>query len=52
MPARVEEIKHAKQEGVEFMTLHNPVEYLGDERGNVRAMLVQRMELGEPDESV
>lgn len=51
MPARVEEIKHAKQEGIEFMTLHNPVEYLGDERGHVRAMLVQRMELGEPDES-
>ncbi|MBD5241284.1 MAG: NADPH-dependent glutamate synthase [Barnesiella sp.] len=51
MPARVEEIKHARQEGVEFMTLHNPIEYLGDENGHVRAMLVQRMELGEPDES-
>ncbi|MDE7451817.1 MAG: NADPH-dependent glutamate synthase [Paramuribaculum sp.] len=51
MPARVEEIKHARQEGVEFMTLHNPVGYLGDEHGHVRAMLVQRMELGEPDES-
>lgn len=51
MPARLEEVKHAKEEGVEFMTLHNPVEYLGDENGRVRAMCVQRMELGEPDES-
>lgn len=51
MPARIEEIKHAKEEGVEFMTLCNPVEYLGDEKGHVRAMRVQRMELGEPDES-
>lgn len=51
MPARAEEIKHAKEEGVEFMTLHNPIEYLGDERGHVRAMRVQRMTLGEPDES-
>ncbi len=51
MPARLEEVKHAKEEGVEFMTLHNPVEYLGDEKGHVRAMRVQRMELGEPDES-
>ncbi len=51
MPARVEEVKHAKEEGVEFMTLHNPIEYLGDERGHVRAMRLQRMELGEPDVS-
>lgn len=51
MPARVEEVKHAKEEGVEFMTLHNPIEYLADENGRVRAMLVQRMELGEPDAS-
>ncbi len=51
MPARLEEVGHAKEEGVEFMTLHNPVEYLGDERGRVRAMRVQRMELGEPDAS-
>lgn len=51
MPARVEEVHHAKQEGVKFMTLCNPVEYLADERGRVRAMMVQRMELGEPDES-
>lgn len=51
MPARVEEVKHAKEEGVEFMTLYNPVEYLADEKGRVRAMRVQRMELGEPDAS-
>lgn len=50
MPARLEEIHHAKEEGVEFMTLHNPVEYLADDKGRVRAMRVQRMELGEPDE--
>ncbi|MBR5101893.1 MAG: FAD-dependent oxidoreductase, partial [Muribaculaceae bacterium] len=47
MPARREEIAHAKEEGVELMTLHNPVEYLGDEKGRVKAMRVQRMELGE-----
>lgn len=51
MPARLEEVHHAKEEGVEFMTLYNPVEYLGDENGHVRAMRVQRMELGEPDAS-
>ncbi len=51
MPARREEVLHAREEGVEFMTLANPVEYLGDENGRVRAMRVQRMELGEPDES-
>lgn len=51
MPARREEVEHAKEEGVVFMTLCNPVEYLGDERGHVRAMRVQRMELGEPDAS-
>lgn len=50
MPARVEEVHHAKQEGVEFHTLCNPVEYLADEKGRVSAMRVQRMELGEPDE--
>ncbi len=49
MPARAEEVKHAREEGVEFMTLHNPIEYLGDENGRVRAMRLQRMELGEPD---
>lgn len=51
MPARVEEVEHAKEEGVIFMTLHNPLEYLADDKGHVRAMKVQRMELGEPDES-
>ena len=48
MPARVEEVKHAKEEGVEFMTLHNPIEYIGDERGRVKQMRLQKMELGEP----
>ena len=51
MPARVEEVRHAKEEGVEFLTLFNPVEYLGDANGRVRAMRLQRMELGEPDAS-
>lgn len=51
MPARLEEVKHAKEEGVEFMTLHNPIEYIGDERGRVKQMKLQKMELGEPDAS-
>ena len=51
MPARKEEVEHAKAEGVEFLTLHNPIEYLGDENGRVTTMRLQRMELGEPDES-
>lgn len=51
MPARVEEVKHAKEEGIEFLTLHNPVEYMGDEFGRVRQMRLQKMELGEPDAS-
>ena len=51
MPARLEEVKHAKEEGVEFMTLHNPIEYLGDETGRVNLMRLQKMELGEPDAS-
>lgn len=51
MPARLEEVKHAKEEGVEFLTLHNPLEYRGDENGRVKTMLVQKMELGEPDAS-
>ena len=51
MPARLEEVKHAKEEGVEFLTLHNPIEYIGDERGRVRLMRLQKMELGEPDAS-
>ncbi|MDE7393166.1 MAG: NADPH-dependent glutamate synthase [Muribaculaceae bacterium] len=51
MPARAEEVKHAKEEGVEFLTLCNPIEYVGDERGHVKVMRVQRMQLGEPDAS-
>ncbi len=51
MPARVEEIKHAKEEGIELMTLSNPIAYSGDEKGHVTSMQIQRMELGEPDES-
>jgi len=51
MPARLEEVKHAKEEGVEFMTLHNPIEYKGDEKGRVKQMLLQKMALGEPDAS-
>ena len=51
MPARLEEVKHAKEEGIEFLTLHNPLEYLADEAGAVRAVVLQKMELGEPDAS-
>ncbi|MEG1749384.1 MAG: NADPH-dependent glutamate synthase [Tannerellaceae bacterium] len=51
MPARLEEVKHAKEEGIEFLTLHNPIEYLGNERGRVTHMKLQKMELGEPDAS-
>jgi glutamate synthase (NADPH/NADH) small chain len=51
MPARIEEVKHAKEEGVEFLTLHNPIAYFGDEKGRVKTMRLQKMELGEPDAS-
>jgi glutamate synthase (NADPH/NADH) small chain len=51
MPARLEEVHHAKEEGIEFMTLRNPIEYRGDEKGRVTQMLLQVMELGEPDAS-
>ena len=51
MPARLEEVKHAKEEGINFLTLHNPIEYLADENGAVRAAVLQVMELGEPDAS-
>lgn len=51
MPARVEEVKHAEEEGVKFEFLVNPVEILGDDKGWVRAVRCQRMELGEPDAS-
>ena len=51
MPARLEEVHHAKAEGIEFRTLHNPIEYIADEEGKVKQVVVQKMELGEPDES-
>jgi len=51
LPARKEEVHHAKEEGIEFNMLTNPVEILGDEKGWVRAIKCIRMELGEPDES-
>ena len=51
MPARIEEVRHAKEEGVEFLTLHNPIEYHADENGRVKEAVLQVMELGEPDES-
>ena len=51
MPARLEEVKHAKEEGINFLTLHNPLEYLTDEQGAVRAAVLQVVELGEPDSS-
>lgn len=51
MPARLEEVKHAKEEGVEFLTLHNPIEYIADEYGYVKQIVLQKMELGEPDAS-
>ena len=51
LPARVEEVHHAKEEGIRFAMLTNPVEVLGDEKGWVKAVRCIRMELGEPDES-
>lgn len=51
MPARLEEVRHAKEEGIKFLTLHNPVEYLADENGAVKQAVLQVMELGEPDAS-
>ncbi len=51
LPARVEEVHHAKEEGIIFDLLSNPVEILEDEEGNVKGMTCIRMELGEPDES-
>lgn len=51
MPARIEEVRHAKEEGIEFLTLHNPIEYHADENGRVKEAVLQVMELGEPDES-
>lgn len=51
MPARLEEVKHAKEEGIEFLTLHNPIEYIADEQGAVKQVVLQKMRLGEPDAS-
>ena len=51
MPARLEEVKHAKEEGINFLTLHNPIEYKADETGAVCQAVLQVMELGEPDAS-
>jgi glutamate synthase (NADPH/NADH) small chain len=51
MPARIAEIHHAEQEGIEFFLLTNPVEYLGDDKGRLTGMTCLKMELGEPDAS-
>ncbi|MGN0068769.1 MAG: bifunctional dihydroorotate dehydrogenase B NAD binding subunit/NADPH-dependent glutamate synthase [Prevotella sp.] len=51
MPARLEEVKHAKEEGIRFLTLHNPIAYKADESGAVCQAVLQVMELGEPDAS-
>lgn len=51
MPARLEEVKHAKEEGIEFLTLHNPIKYIADEKGAVKQVILQKMKLGEPDAS-
>ncbi|MEM2143712.1 MAG: FAD-dependent oxidoreductase, partial [Candidatus Thorarchaeota archaeon] len=51
MPARLEEIHHAEEEGVKFLLLTNPTEIIGNEKGNVIGMRCIKMELGEPDES-
>jgi glutamate synthase (NADPH) small chain len=51
MPARKEEVRHAQEEGVEFLNLHAPVEYFADEKGHVKQIKLQKMELSDPDES-
>lgn len=51
MPARLEEVKHAKEEGINFLTLHNPIEYVADEKGAVKAAVLQVMQLGQADAS-
>jgi len=51
MPARAEEIHHAKEEGIEFILLSNPVEFIGNEKGWLTGVKIQKMELGEPDAS-
>jgi glutamate synthase (NADPH/NADH) small chain len=51
MPARLEEVHHAKEEGIIFLNLYNPIRYDGDEKGRVKQVTLQKMELGEPDAS-
>ena len=51
MPARIEEVHHAKEEGIEFIMLTNPLEFLGDDAGWLHGVKLQKMELGEPDAS-
>ena len=51
MPARLEEVKHAKEEGIRFLCLHNPLEYVANEKGAVKQAVLQVMTLGEPDAS-
>ncbi len=51
MPARIEEVKHAEEEGIEFLNLNNPLEYFADAKGHVNRVRLQRMGLGEPDAS-
>lgn len=51
MPARLDEVFHAKEEGVRFMNLHNPIRYITDEKGHVSQIVLQKMKLGEPDSS-
>ncbi|HUM35017.1 MAG TPA: FAD-dependent oxidoreductase, partial [Candidatus Saccharicenans sp.] len=51
MPARVEEVKHAEEEGIKFNFLTVPVRYLGDDKGRLTGMVLQRLTLGEPDAS-
>jgi glutamate synthase (NADPH/NADH) small chain len=51
MPARIEEVHHAKEEGIEFMVLHNPLEFMGDDNGWLKQVKLIKMELGEPDDS-
>jgi len=51
MPARKEEVHHAKEEGIEFILLSNPLEFIGDEKGWLKNVKIQKMELGEPDSS-
>ncbi len=51
MPARIEELHHAKEEGIEFLNLNSPIKYIADKNGYVSKMVLQKMELGEPDSS-